>query len=149
MQDDNPTSENVSNRPSRALRPWIFSALFATLLAAGCASTGSSPEERVQKRAAERWEALVKADFNRAYGFSTSGFRAVVKPESFPARIQGPVVWLGAEVVNVNCPEPFKCIARVRIDHRTLLARSAGNTSTHVDEIWLLENNQWWIFMTV
>ena len=150
MQYDHLTNENLSTRLGRARRKWVFSAMCAALHATGCASIGSSPpEEQVRKRASERWEALVKSDFNKAYGFSTSGFRAVVKPESFPARMQGPVVWLGAEIVSVTCPEPVKCIARVRIDHRTLVARSAGETSTHVDETWLLEGNQWWIFMTI
>ena len=130
-----------------ALR-WV--PLLALLALAACASVGTgTPQEQVTKRATERWQALVKSDFNKAYGYSTSGFRAVVKPESFPSRMQGPVVWLGAEVINVTCPEPVKCIARVRIDHRTLLARSAGNTSTHVDETWLLEDKQWWIFMSI
>lgn len=145
----NVTPAHLSQQSGNTRRKWVLSVLGATLIAVGCASMSGPPEEQVRKRASERWEALVKSDFNKAYGFSTSGFRAVVKPESFPARLQGPVVWLGAEVINVTCPEPVKCVARVRIDHRTLVARSAGDTSTYIDETWLLEDKQWWIFMTI
>lgn len=149
MHYHNLAGRHVNARLGSIRRKWFFPALCASLLSVGCASMGTSSEEQVRKRAIERWHALIKSDFIKAYGFSTSGFRAVVKPESFPSRMQGPVVWLGAEVVSVTCPEPVKCMARVRIDHRTLLARGVGNTSTHVDETWLLEEKQWWIFMSI
>ena len=130
-----------------------FTGLLCTVVAAtalvACAGMGTSttPEAQVQQRATERWKALLAADFTKAYSYSASGFKAVVKPESFPARMQSSVKWLEAEVTSVTCPEAIKCEVKVRLDYQPLLGRSVGPVSTYIDETWLKENEQWWVFL--
>lgn len=121
------------------------------LLLVACAGlSGATPETQVRQRATERWQALVGGDFNRAHSFNTPGFRAVVDANSFRGRIGNAGSWIGAEVVDVNCLEKAKCVARVRIDFKPVLSRRFGDKiSTHTDETWLLEDGQWWIFQPI
>ncbi len=130
----------------RAGRVWL--AGLTTLVMTACASMpGSGPQGVVKQRAAERWSALVSGEFTRAYSYNTPGFRAVVTPDGFRNRFGGAVKWVGSEVVNVDCPEPAKCVATVRVDFKPVMSgRAGGEISTHVDETWLLEDGKWWFF---
>lgn len=129
----------------------VWAALCATLTLSACASLGSRPpEEQVRLRATERWSAMIAKDINRAYTFNTPGYRAVVKPEVFSNRFGSAVTWVGSEVIAVECAESTKCVAKIRIDFKPLLsARSNGKMNTHIDETWLLEDGQWWIYQPV
>ena len=132
----------------RMRRAAVWVAIGTSLLLASCASLNNKPpEEQVRQRAAQRWQALVAGDFNRAYSYNTPGYRAVITPESFRGRIGSSGSWVGAEVMAMNCPEAVKCIARVRIDFKPFMGRRYGdNISTYADETWLLEDGQWWLF---
>jgi hypothetical protein len=126
-------------------------ALLACLTLAACASLSKQPPaEQVRQRATERWQALVTGDFSRAYGYNSPAFRAVVNPAGYRNRFGGALTWLGAEVIEVNCPEVSKCVAKLRIDFKPLLGRKSNDKmSTHVDETWLLEDGQWWMFQAI
>ncbi len=122
--------------------------LCATLTLAACASLDTrKPEEQVRQRSTERWQALVKGEFSRAYTYYTPGFRAAITADGYRNRFGGAVTWVGAEVVAVNCPEASKCLATLRIDYKPSLSRQNSSTiATHLDETWLYENGQWWFF---
>jgi hypothetical protein len=132
-------------------RPLLWLSVCASLALTACASLSNlPPQEQVRQRAAERWQALVAGEFGRAYVYNTPGFRAVVNADGYRGRFGGAVIWLGAEVVNVNCPETTKCVALVRIDFKPLLSRKISDKiSTHVEETWLLEDSQWWFFQVI
>lgn len=134
-------------RPARALRG---AALLITVVLAACAAVQPAPpEDVVRSRANARWQALVAGDFAAAYNYSTPGFKAVVATGAYKTRF-GSAAWHGAEVISVACPEPTQCTARVRIDFKYLSkSKGADKISTHTDEIWLLENGQWWLFQTI
>ena len=101
-------------------------------------------------RATTRWQALVKGDFDKAYSFTTQGYRAVVPKEAYRAKFGAALSWTGTEVVRVQCPESKKCIATVRIEFIPMTGLRAGGTmSTHVEETWLLEDGQWWYFQNI
>ncbi len=135
------------------LRPWSgWLALLASLALSACASVGSSksPEEQVRQRAAERWQALIAGEFSRAYTYITPGFRAIISPDGYRNRIGNALTWVGSEVVSVNCPEASKCLARLRLDYKLLLpGKNMDKITAHVDETWLLEDGQWWIFQDI
>ena len=132
-------------------RATLWTTLLASLTLAGCASLdGGNPEAQVTQRANERWKHMVAKEFDKAYAYSTPAFRDVVTPEAYRGRFGPAVNWVGAEVVRVNCAEPAKCVAVVRLDYSPLLGRSKAQTySTHFDETWLLEGGQWWIFQNL
>jgi len=130
-------------------RRWL--PLLASLVLVACAAVPTGkPEDIVRQRATERWQALAAGDFAKAYAYSTPGFKAVVAADAFRLRF-GNASWYGAEVIKVDCPEPTQCTARVRIDMKYLLSNKPGNNkiSTHVDEVWLLEDGQWWMFQKI
>lgn len=128
---------------------WV--ALCVSLALSACATLSSDkPEDQVRQRATERWQALVKGEFSRAYTYNTPGFRAVVSPDSYRNRFGGAVVWLGASVVGVNCPETTKCVANLSIEFKPVLGRrNSTNLSTGLEETWLLEDGQWWFFQKI
>lgn len=143
-------SQSCAVEPSRLRRASLWLTLCASLALGACATLGSVPQEQVRQRANERWQALVASDFDRAYTYNTPGYRAVVSTDVYRSRVGAAVKWLGAEAVTVECPEPAKCNATVRIDYRPLQGGRAGDKySTHIDETWLLEDGQWWIFQSI
>ncbi len=130
---------------------WLTT-LCASMVLAACASLGSKPpEEQVTQRATERWKALVAGEFSRAYSYTTPGFRAVVTQDGYRNRFGGAVIWVGAEVVRVTCSaDNAKCDAVVRIDYKAVLGRTRDSViSTHIDETWLHEDGQWWLFQKI
>lgn len=121
--------------------------LVASLALAACASMGGGAETKVSQRASERWKALVAGEFSKAYVYSTPGYREIVTVDGFRGRFGSAVVWVGAEVVSVICPEPVKCNAVIRLEYKPLKGgRSGTPLNTHIDETWLLEGGQWWVF---
>ncbi|MBF5004016.1 hypothetical protein [Diaphorobacter caeni] len=122
----------------------------AVALLAGCASFGGgSPEAAVKARANARWAALIKGDQNAAYQYNTPGFRATVPPEKFVERRGKDVRVLEGEAVKVTCPTADKCDVQIRLA-ATAAAMFRQNfpkqVVTYIDETWLLEDGQWWIF---
>lgn len=121
----------------------------AALVLGGCASLGlgGTPEEVVQRRATERWGVIVSKGVGAVYGYTTPGYRAITTIETHRKRFGTAVSYISGEAVNVRCPETTKCIAMVRIEAKPFLGRKFGdNIVTHVEETWLLEDGQWWLF---
>jgi hypothetical protein len=144
----NNTPQSISTISTTARRAAMGAALCATLALGACASLGnSSPEAQVSQRANERWAHLVAKRFDEAYTYTTPAFRGVVDAATYRGRIGAAVTWLGAETIRVTCTEPDNCKAVVRLDYQPLFNAAAfGKLSTHIDETWLKENDQWYIF---
>ncbi len=132
-------------------RRWSLMALMAAgALLSGCASFQTKPEDAVTQRANERWQALLKGDMAKAYAYSTSGFRAVVDIEGFKGRTGIAGRWHAAQTVKVTCDTPERCKAVIKLEFSTLIPGfSKDRMTTHIDETWLLEDGQWWIFQKV
>ena len=129
-------------------RATLCGALVAVALLAGCASVESgTPEEIVKARATARLKAMVAHDFKKSYEYLAPSYRAVRTVEQYSANIGGAVQWLGADVVRVQCESAEKCTARIKIDAKPLMStRYQGTISTGVNETWLLEEGQWWLY---
>ena len=124
-----------------------LAACIAAACIAGCAGLSpAKPEDAVRQRATARWQALIGGNVEQAYGLLAHSYRAVTPLSRYKGSFGGAVTWVSADVFKVDC-EPEKCTARVRIDFQHPLAAKVGGVlSTHIDEIWLLEGNQWWLF---
>lgn len=145
--------QHKQNHDTHRLR-WLARGLMlpACLALVACANaiTGPAPQDQVRQRAAERWQALVGGEFSRAYSYNTPSYRAVVSPDGYRNRFGSAVVWVGSEIVDVNCPEATKCLARLRLEYKPLMNRKfAAKLSTYVDETWLFEEGQWWLFQDI
>jgi hypothetical protein len=112
----------------------------------GCAGlSGSLPSDApaevkqaaVATQAAARWEALIRGDFETAYGYMTQASREVVPLASFRARRQ-PVAIQSAKVVGVTCgAEICKADVLLTYDHRTI-----KGGATQLNETWIWEKGR-------
>jgi hypothetical protein len=120
-------------------------AVMAAGVLAGCATSPSTPEDIVRARAQARWDALLKGDLQRAYGYISPGGRAVVSYDSYRARFGRAVAWKGAEVASVTCETLEKCTVQVKVTYQPMVYRSAiGTIERFLDETWVVDEGQWW-----
>lgn len=128
----------------KLLRLHAVGALAAITLA-GCASLGGgTPEQIVAKRAGEYWKARADGDFVKAYGFSTPAYRKLNSADKFRTQFGAGAAIHGGEAVKVDC-EAEKCAVKIKISATpALLGLNLGTIATYLDEIWLLEDGQWW-----
>lgn len=135
----------LTPRPEAPTRRLWISVFLVGLLSACASAPPATPEEQIRQRAQERWQALIKGDFERAYTYLSPASRAVVPYERYRGSIGGAVVWKGAEVVDVRCETLEKCIAKVKVLTEPVIFRQRfGTIETHLDETWLLDKGQWW-----
>jgi hypothetical protein len=126
-------------------------ALLATALLAGCATMASTPEEVVKKRAAQQWTARLANDFDTTYTFAPPSFRALTSLESYKKGFGKDVKIESAEVAEVKCESEDKCVAQVKVKAQPILLlnrRAVPHLVTYIDETWIREDGQWWLFPT-
>ena len=70
-----------------ALKQAVVSVL-AVVLSSCAAIAPRSPESAVKERAQARWDALVKGDFNAAYGYLSPGSRSVVSASDYATSLR-------------------------------------------------------------
>ncbi len=125
--------------------------LLATALA-GCAGIGSTaaPELVVRQLATQRWQALLAKEFDKAYEFAVPSYRQIRTAEYYRNKRQStPVKWLAAEVLRVDC-EAAKCTVRIKLESKPLVPfQFTGTLITAMDETWVFEEGQWWMFETL
>jgi hypothetical protein len=115
-------------------------AVLALLVVAGCATLDSrTPEERVKARAQERWDALVKGDFEAAYAFMSPGSQAVVTKKDYAGSLRRDF-WKSARVEKVTCPTALACEVDLTIEY----VFQGRRTTTPLRESWIKEGSNWW-----
>lgn len=127
---------------------WIkVSACVVSFSLVGCASLRPAPEETVRKLATQRWQALLAGKFDQAYEFATPAFRKLRSVDFYRTnRSAVPVKWVSAEVLRVDC-EPQRCVAKVKLITRPIMPGfNKLNLETGLEEVWIEENGQWWMF---
>lgn len=139
--------QNISNTPLARRRVTLCGALAATILLTACATSGTTtPEQLVQQRSTARWNALLAGDLKKAYGYLAPSYRAITPYEKYINNIGGAATWVSADVIRVECGTD-KCSASVKIEAKPIVAmRYKGTITTGVNETWLLEDGQWWLF---
>ncbi|MFC5500513.1 hypothetical protein ACFPOE_23425 [Caenimonas terrae] len=126
-------------------------ALVAAVALAGCATKPSGPEQVVRERATQQWQARIAGDLDKSYGFTTPSYRGGTSLETFKKGFGSAVVVKSAEVATVVCETTDKCVvnAKVVAQPNLLLGRRAVPPfTTYIDETWLREDGQWWLFPT-
>lgn len=101
------------------------------------------------ERAQARWNALIERDWNTAYPYTTPSYRAIVPLKRYGNQFAGPLQWESAKAHSAKCEET-RCTVQVEIGFRMLLPGHTNRlSSTFVDEVWVLEEGQWYKFETV
>lgn len=120
------------------------------LLAAGCAGMGAAkPEDAVKQRAETYWKARAAGQVDKAYELTTPSYRKLRTLDQFKMQFGTGAAIKGVSVVKVEC-EPEKCTVRTKVEAApALMGISVGTIATHLDEIWLLEDGQWWRYQDI
>ena len=125
----------------------VCAAVLSAAILAGCATAvkPANPDEAAVKvRATARWDALAKRDFQAAYQFLPSSYRATNTADDYRSRFGSAVVWLGAEPVSADCG-PQRCTVMMDVEARMVTRGVAGQDFKHgVEETWVKEDGQWW-----
>lgn len=122
----------------------------AMLILAGCATMGASaPEAQVKQRAEAYWKARAAGQVDKAYELTTPSYRKVHTFDQFKMQFGNGASIKGVSVIKVDC-EPEKCTVRTKVEAApALMGISVGTIATHLDEIWLLEDGQWWRYQDI
>lgn len=122
-----------------------FALACAAVALSGCAALSpSTPEQVVQKRATDYWKARVAGQVDKAYALSTPSYRKLRTEAQFKNQFGAGASVVNAEVVKVKC-EAEKCVAQIKLDAKPFVpGLNLGTISTYLDEVWLLENGNWW-----
>ena len=120
------------------------------LFAAGCASLGASkPEDAVKQRAEAYWKARAAGQVDKAYELTSPSYRKVRTFDQFKMQFGNGASIKGVSVIKVDC-EAEKCTVRTKVEAApALMGVSVGTIATHLDEIWLLEDGQWWRYQDI
>ena len=120
------------------------------LFAAGCASLGASkPEDAVKQRAEAYWKARAAGQVDKAYELTSPSYRKVRTFDQFKMQFGNGASIKGVSVIKVDC-EAEKCTVRTKVEAApALMGVSVGTIATHLDEIWLLEDSQWWRYQDI
>lgn len=124
-------------------RVWGMICAACLTVLAGCASFATrEPETDVRERAQARWDALVTGNWEKAYSFATPAYRKAVDLFGFRGRSAPAAKLKSAEVVNVKCKDAT-CDVTMRIGFAPL-QRGYPETTTDLEERWILEAGEWW-----
>ena len=124
---------------------WAALAMSIALLGA-CATTLSpdTPEEAVSQRAQERWNLLLKKDYEKAYAYLTPAQRAIVTSQGYSGKFGQGAEWVSADVQSVACENQERCNAIVEIKSNVVARGFSGPITTRATEVWVKDDGNWW-----
>ena len=126
-------SLGVNRIPAR-----LATGVLATVLC-GCAAVSPRSEDVVKERAQARWDALVKGDFNAAYGYMSPGSRSVTSATDYAGSLRKGF-WKSAVVDKVECGSAQSCEVSATIEYEFMGRR----TKTPLRESWIRDGSEWW-----
>jgi hypothetical protein len=144
----NPSRQTPDHHSSVTRRLALSLACVLSFAVVGCASMRPAPEETVRKLATQRWQALLAGKFDQSYEFATPAFRKLRTVEFYRTnRSAVPVKWVSAEVLRVDC-EAARCKVTVKVISEPRLPgfRKSINLESGIEETWVQEDGQWWVF---
>lgn len=118
------------------------------MVAAGCGSEPeATPEQRVSERAIQRWQALIARDIGEAYEFLSPAYRQAVSLDRYKSSIGGAVAWQDVEVKRVECKQDLCDVSlMIRYKYKNNTVAADFESSTVLEEKWVLSDGDWWYF---
>lgn len=101
----------------------------------------------LETRAGDRWNALIKGDFEKVYSYTSPEYRSVVSLQQYKGKYGRSVDWRMARVVNVSYDGPAVATVSVEVTYRVGLPGSGGElvqTQRNVLEKWVYKDREWW-----
>ena len=125
------------------LLAFMFTGIFLT----ACATSPGSEGDTIDKRAQDRWDALLAGDYETAYSFYSPGFRSTTPMIDLAIRIRSQrVKWVSAEYKDHSCDESV-CTVNVLVGFKVakpVRGMKEWENSTLVHEQWIKTEGQWW-----
>ncbi len=123
----------------------VVGLVIAATSLAGCTSLGlfQTPEERVERRAQARLDALLAQDFKEAFSFLAPATRKATTLPRWATQYAGVAQWRAVKVNSVNC-EPDRCDVSVAVTYE--LVRPRINNTNVRKEVWIDVNGQWYYY---
>ena len=121
-------------------RGFAIAAILEFAAIAGCAATvPATPEKVVEQKAAARWNAIVAADYRKAYDFISPAGRATITAEGYESGFRKGF-HKGAQVKEVRCTSPELCEVTVDVEYEF----AGRRTKTPLTEKWVRQDSDWW-----
>jgi hypothetical protein len=139
---DNHTQEFVTRARQKPVMRWLVVAVALAIAGCAAAGLGRPDKEVVAERAQQRWDALVKNDFQRAYEFVSPAGREVVTASAYAAKLRRDF-WTAAKVDRVECPAPDACEVDVTIEY----SQRGFKMKTPLREKWVRQRSNWWFLL--
>ena len=126
--------------------------LMAVALLAACAAMGglskdspaAAKEAAVAERANARWQALIKRNYEEAYGFFSASSKEATTLARFQAKV-GPMQYRSVKIDKVECAAEV-CTVRLTLTYDYPPAKATG-VVTPLDENWIIDRGQaWFVF---
>ncbi|WP_287917811.1 hypothetical protein [Comamonas sp.] len=123
----------------------FFGAGAVVALVSGCAISGlgASAEDRVVARSGDFWAARMSGDYQKAYSFTTKGYRLVNDVEKYRLQYGAAPMLKNARLVSVEC-EPERCEVVKEFSTSSVFMRGTP-IPISLSEIWLYQDGQWWL----
>lgn len=109
-------------------------------------------EENLRARVNERWDAIMKFDFRKAFTYSTPAYQKAFDVGTLSAQFGGQVQRTGVDVKRVEFKNDEKTDAVVYLGIRFLLSLQPGFTPEHEvggKERWQFIDDQWYFVDTL
>jgi hypothetical protein len=136
----------LSSTVSRLLSVAAIAALAAT---AGCAGFRDMHREQAARASAEqRWQHLIRQDFDAAYAMHSAGWRGLNPLPEWRQRFGKTVQWLAAETTGSSCEDhpPVRCVVKVRVRTQLVgLPVKDVPRDSEVEEVWIWQDGRWWM----
>jgi len=127
---------------------FVLSLLLATLAHAYDEPSHDAATDIVEKRAQMRWDALVAGQIETAYEFANPGFRSAIPLEHYIQRqTHIGARWIAAQVEDVDC-SATRCEVSVNVTYQLPDPGMAIDFERQFQEIWILTDEQWWIYLS-
>lgn len=128
---------------------WLFlTALLGTM--AGCQSIkvvpneGKLANEYIEKRASDRWDALIKGRFDLVYSYETPSFREIYTDQDVRGKYGSFVRWSDAKITDVKVNSD---VADVTVYIKYISIDGYGGSiegERPIKERWVYIDNDWW-----
>jgi hypothetical protein len=133
-------------RLSHVFRHCAIALLLAALVSA-CATTAKPAVTDIKQRAQARWDALLKGDYDTAYGFYSPGYRSAHSRVDFEIAVRSRRVrWTSAEVKESSCKADV-CKIKTRVGYAVagaLPGVPVWKSKQDMQENWVRTDGQWW-----
>jgi hypothetical protein len=139
------------NSVSNIGRVRLTGIISSLMLLSACATgtvTSVSPENTVEERSTERWEAFFSGDLAGVYEFLSPAYRTSVSSLQYQRSILlKKVVWTSADHLGSVCDETT-CIVKSNVGYTaygSVPGVQSFNGAQMIEESWVLVDGQWYL----